>query len=142
MRAVWISLTRPHPWGLVWIVWMILTIVASSFSVNVPGDRTIEIPHLDKLMHFGWFFAGGYFLMVALLFRSDEVVPKWARIIFPVLFISAFGALDEFRQSFTPGRNGNDLGDWLADSLGGLSGSLLALHTSTMLRAKLIRMTR
>ena len=33
-----------------------------------------------------------------------------------------------WHQSFTPGRMGNDPGDWLADFTGGLLGGWLAAH--------------
>ena len=42
------------------------------------------------------------------------------------LLLSFFGATDEWHQQFTPGRSGKDVGDWTADSIGGLAGSLLA----------------
>jgi len=47
--------------------------------------------------------------------------------IISIAFCSAVGGLDEYHQSFTPGRSGNDLGDWLADTLGGTAGALLII---------------
>ena len=37
------------------------------------------------------------------------------------------GRLDEYHQSFTPGRTGNDNGDWLADILGSIGGAWVML---------------
>ena len=37
------------------------------------------------------------------------------------------GRLDEYHQSFTPGRSGNDMGDWVADILGASTGALLVV---------------
>lgn len=33
------------------------------------------------------------------------------------------GIIDEYHQTFTPGRTGNDLGDWIADILGSIAGA-------------------
>jgi VanZ family protein len=35
------------------------------------------------------------------------------------------GALDELHQWFVPNRSGLDRGDWIADTLGGVFGTLL-----------------
>jgi VanZ family protein len=40
-------------------------------------------------------------------------------------------------QTFTPGRTGGDLYDWIADFLGGIAGALLTLPTHARL-ARLI----
>jgi VanZ family protein len=37
-----------------------------------------------------------------------------------LLFTAIIGALDEFHQTFTPGRSGNEPWDWLADVTGGV----------------------
>jgi len=43
------------------------------------------------------------------------------------LVCSVIGRLDEYHQTFTPGRSGNDTGDWLADTLGGAAGAVFVL---------------
>lgn len=42
-----------------------------------------------------------------------------------VIVIGIVGILDEYHQSFTPGRSGNDPYDWLADVVGGMVGALV-----------------
>jgi VanZ family protein len=37
------------------------------------------------------------------------------------------GGLDEWHQTFTPGRSGGDVWDWLADMTGGFIGAFIAL---------------
>jgi VanZ family protein len=44
-----------------------------------------------------------------------------------MLFTAIAGAIDEFHQTFTVGRTGNDFFDWLADLSGGLLGGMIAL---------------
>jgi VanZ family protein len=38
---------------------------------------------------------------------------------------SLYGASDEYHQTFVPGRSGNDLGDWIADTIGTALGVLV-----------------
>jgi VanZ family protein len=48
------------------------------------------------------------------------------RYILPIAVLCALGALDEFQQSLSSGRSGNDPMDWLADTLGAVTGVILA----------------
>jgi VanZ family protein len=83
------------------------------------------IPGIDKVAHFGYFF-GGAGLFSAFLFRLQPERPNWFWILGSVLLVfSLIGWLDEFHQSHVPGRNGNDLGDWLADICGAICGALV-----------------
>jgi VanZ family protein len=68
------------------------------------------IPSVDKLGHFLVFG-----LLASLVVRSPGARRAWP--FCAVLLVSAFGILDEFRQSFTPGRM-VEFADWLADTLG------------------------
>lgn len=123
MLQVW---TRAHAWCLVMLLWGSATFVASSLSVSVSTPPAFEIPHFDKMLHFGWFSVGGFTLANAIFYHKPQLSSLWWRIVLPVVLMSILGTLDEYRQTFTPGRFGNDFGDWIADTLGGLSGVLLA----------------
>lgn len=64
------------------------------------------------------------------------------RIVLPIILFSLLGAIDEYHQTLTPGRTGNDFYDWLADFLGATTGVLLAnllypLHKKFSYRARL-----
>lgn len=102
------------------------------FSAGNPSIKSgQEIPHIDKVLHFGYFF-GGAGLMVAWLGLSHRVRafnwPSWCLWLIVVLFAGCLiGRLDEYHQSFTPGRSGNDTGDWLADILGATAGAWVML---------------
>jgi VanZ family protein len=112
-----------HPgfWLAAFLLWFGVLWGLSSFRIPSEGDPLI--PHFDKIAHFGYFF-GGSGLLSAWLFRRDPAQPNWWKIIgTSVLVIALVGALDEFHQSFTPGRSGNDPGDWAADLLGGMAGA-------------------
>ena len=98
-------------------------------SANNPVPKNgPEIPHLDKVAHFGYFFIGGALLATCVLVAWPAL--KWHRmsLFFALVVVcSVIGRLDEFHQGFTPGRSGNDTGDWVADTLGGAAGSFFVL---------------
>ena len=121
-------LRRPEFWLTAFIIWFAGLWALSSFSV--PVGELPRIPHIDKLAHFG-FFLGGSGLLCAWLFRRDPENTNWPRLItIAVTVIALVGWLDEFHQSHTPGRSGNDPADWAADVLGALTGALVfkAVH--------------
>jgi VanZ family protein len=112
---------NPRFWLVGFLLWFGVLWGLSSF--RIPSDGVPLVPHLDKIVHFGYFF-GGSGLLCAWLFRRNPERPDWAKLISTaVLVIALIGALDEFHQSFTPGRSGNDPGDWLADLLGAVAGA-------------------
>jgi VanZ family protein len=102
--ASWISWTPAA-------LWMILIFLLSSRpSVPLPS-----VTHLDKLAHFGAYAILGSFLAWGQR-RTGVLSPVWM-----VAIGIAYGASDEFHQSFVPGRSA-ELGDWIADSLGVIVG--------------------
>jgi len=110
-------------WLVCFLVWFASLWLLSSFSHT--NDNLPSIANIDKVAHFGYFFGGGG-LLAALLYRRNPQKPDWPVLILTTtLVISFIGVLDEFHQSFTPGRSGNDVFDWLADTLGAFSGALV-----------------
>jgi VanZ family protein len=92
--------------------------LSSRTMTTLPGP---EIPHLDKFLHFGYFGLGG--MLLAFLPHTIPSIPRLMLISF--LVFGVIGGIDEWHQSWVPGRSGNDWGDWLADATGGPTGSLL-----------------
>jgi VanZ family protein len=81
----------------------------------------------DKAAHFTAFCTGAVVLAVALRRSTDWT---WTRIaFFTAVAISLYGASDEYHQLYTPHRSGADVGDWLADTLGGAAGALAVTFT-------------
>lgn len=113
------SILLPIGCWLATAAWFLTVSWLSSKSAgffHVP--KGLEVPHLDKLVHFVIFGVGAALLGNALIytFRTHRI---W---LFTVTFlvVSAFGIVDEYRQMSTPGRSGGDVGDWIADTLGAL----------------------
>jgi len=86
----------------------------------------------DKLNHFVAFAVGGWLAASALrLSGAQGAVTR--HIVIAIVLVAAFGAFDEAVQTFTPGRAGGDLYDWIADFLGAVTGALLTLITHARL---------
>lgn len=107
--------------GILWL--------SSSSPDELPGAALI-FP--DKLSHFAAFAVGGW-LTASALRLSRPGAPIAGRLLLAVIVMSAFGALDEGLQTFTPGRTGGDLYDWIADFLGATAGALSTLATHARL---------
>jgi VanZ family protein len=107
------------------IVWMILlfTLSSLSFGSYTPGS----IPNEDKFFHAGLFGMLSILSFFALTYERGLPVMKAAFL--SVLITAAYGALDEFHQSFTPGRM-PDILDWFADVAGGTLVFLACLRRS------------
>ena len=74
----------------------------------------------DKLAHL---------LVFGLLATAVLRIPRifnlgWRGVFMAIALISLYGALDEYRQSFTAGRS-VELGDWIADTLGAIIASIV-----------------
>lgn len=82
----------------------------------------------DKVNHFLAFAVGGWLAATALQ-SGREKGSRRGRILSAILIVAVFGALDETRQLFTPGRSGADVYDWIADFLGASAGAMISLLT-------------
>ncbi|HSJ01297.1 MAG TPA: VanZ family protein [Verrucomicrobium sp.] len=113
-------LSRPLPWFLCVLAWFTLLFYLSSRRMpEIPGP---EIPNVDKIIHCLYFAGGATCLYVGLRLKYPA---KKAGFAFgaAVLFCAIIGLGDEFHQTFTPGRMGNDPLDWMADVAGGFLGA-------------------
>lgn len=107
------------------MAWAVTLYTLSSFSKTLP-EGAPSIPFIDKVLHFGYFFGGGIMLTNYLLLKKGRTASLFWRVILPLILFAIIGALDEYHQTFTPGRSGNDPFDWLADVLGAGTGILFA----------------
>lgn len=114
------KLTRAH-------IWPVILAVCIFF---VSGQTHLATPEFkwfsnDKLKHF---------LVFGLLATSILRIPSikergWSGAVFAALIVSIYGGLDELHQSTTPGRQ-VEIADWVADSLGAATASVLYLKWS------------
>ena len=114
-------LTRPRLWFTLVAVWFaILFWLSSQAHLHPPGP---EFEGRDKILHVGYFALGGILFFAGIRLRKPALGLLAAAFI-TIAFCSAVGAFDEWHQTFTPNRSGNDPSDWLADTLGGLLGAI------------------
>lgn len=92
-------------------------------SKSHPLPIASPFPHFDKLLHLGAF--GVLAILVAwALARLGHGAGRV--LLVAVLAVTLFGALDEWHQSFVPGREADPL-DWAADTAGALLGAALVV---------------
>lgn len=107
--------------GLALLRW-VPAIFITSVSWYLSDQPTIEhMPsfwNADKLVHLVCF--GGLSFWAAFGCRIRRPGQFWL----PALLVSVYGVIDEFHQSFTPGRS-TSFFDWMADTAGAVMGALV-----------------
>ncbi|BCX49530.1 resistance protein vanZ [Haloferula helveola] len=116
------ALRRPAPWFGAFAVWFGVLWWLSSGVPDFP--ETLQFRSSDKILHIGYFFGGAGLLSAGLFLRHPDA-PARKRIVVSVVALTLVGILDEFHQSFVPGRQGNDPYDLAADIIGALLGSFV-----------------
>ena len=98
--------------------WLPLVVLCALIFVgsSIPGDAMPRIYVWDKLAHATEYAGLGFFLA-----RAFGARRWWLAIVVGTLY----GVSDEFHQTFTPHRSGNDLGDLTADLVGSTIGASL-----------------
>jgi len=109
-----LKIQRHHIWPLA----IVLAIFMASSSKDLAAP-SIDFSY-DKLAHL---------LVFGLLATAVLRIPRifnlgWRGVFMAIALISLYGALDEYRQSFTAGR-AVELGDWIADTLGAIIASIV-----------------
>ena len=88
-------------------------------------EHTPLFEGVDKVFHFGLFGMLSVLLFFAFFYESRRPALKAA--LFALLITAAYGAFDEFHQSFTATRS-VDIFDWVADTAGGAIAFLACLR--------------
>ncbi len=94
-------------WRWVYPLMLATMVVVASGRGQVAAP---DIVNIDKAVHFAVFG-----LLATLVIRAPGIAGGWVA----VLVVSLFGIGDEWRQSFTPGRQ-VEFADWVADTLGAI----------------------
>jgi VanZ family protein len=107
-------------WALAFGAWFGLLCWLSSQSQPF---KQPDIRNIDKAEHAIYFALGAFLLSRALRFAVPGFSVKTITVIV-ILTGAAIGWFDEWRQTFTPGRFGLDVYDWVADVTGSVLGAL------------------
>ena len=78
------------------------------------------VPHVDKVVHFFLYAVLGLLAARAVEAPTGRLRP----LLLTLAAVVAFAALDEWHQTFVPGRSA-DVADWAADVIGASAGLLL-----------------
>ena len=115
------SLCSSTLWWWLVTIWFVTLFLLSSMPKLPPGP---EIPFQDKVLHTVYYSIGAACYYLARRFGKHASGGTQATLA-AIVFCMAVGAFDEFHQSLVPNRSGNDPFDWLADTMGGFTGSIL-----------------
>lgn len=116
------------------VYWLLLFI-----GTTIPSDNFSDVLNIgDKLKHF---FA--YFILAFLLCLNLHFQEKWEKIAISAYFYSLlitmfYGVFDELHQMLVPNRSAEFL-DWIADTLGSLSGVISSSIFTKFLQKKRIQ---
>ena len=111
-------------WGPV-LVYAVAIFIQSAFPQVVPVKDG-----WDKVLHFFGFALLG-FLAARAVFLSGNI-GRAAGVVVAALLAAVWGVMDEFHQSFVPGRTAS-VGDALADTLGAIVGAVLFTYIGVLL---------
>lgn len=115
------TIRRPVFWHASFLIWAVVLWWLSSAARDFPPE--FDFRASDKLLHFGYFFGGGGLFSAWWFRRRGELPTPLKHLIGVTLAVGLFGVLDEWHQSWVPGRSGNDPGDLAADFLGAFCGA-------------------
>ena len=103
------------------IVWILVIFILCAMPGSAIPDPHLNIPHLDKVVHFGMYFI----LSVLLAYLLESYTSLKRMSIYAIAILTAFiyGGLIEILQQNYFNRSG-DIADLLADVLGGIAGCL------------------
>lgn len=110
---------NPKLWGALFCGWLVGVFALSSVTGNQVPQVSTGLP-LDKIAHFLIYACGAYLLLRLVWAGWGDRVPLIVLATLLVLIPAVIGGVDEFYQTFTPGRSGLDLGDWFANLAGAL----------------------
>ena len=115
---------RSATWFSSFAVWFVVLWFLSSGPL--PGPPGFEIPHIDKVFHFGYYFGGAGLLSAALFLLRPSPRLTWDVIhLVVIITVTTTGMVDEWHQSWYEFRSGNDAGDLTADFYGAIAGTLV-----------------
>lgn len=114
---------KPGSYTFLFISWTVFIILASFFSFEEVDLNTPDIPHLDKVIHFVFYF--GFAVLAGLACRERKIMAVNRRNDYLKIFLAAllFGTFIEVLQvTLTTWRSG-DILDAVANSAGALAGT-------------------
>ncbi|MBT8205790.1 MAG: VanZ family protein [Eudoraea sp.] len=105
--------------------WLLLITVLSLLSFPDDPDGGLDIPHMDKAVHFLFYFVAAILGSLYLREASKKTISLSKALTISLLFAVFYGILIEVFQSTLTDYRSGELEDILANSLGAITGVLL-----------------
>lgn len=109
--------SRVSTWAVI-VYWAAMTL-----GTHLPGQSLPATPYSDKSLHLLAYTGFGFLIAWAWAARRPFL---WGGPLFAIAAAAGYGGLDEFTQTYIPGRYG-DVVDWLYDAAGAVIGVALFL---------------
>ncbi|MCM1030846.1 MAG: VanZ family protein [Oscillibacter sp.] len=122
-KKTWVLLGRNIAWAA------IIFVLCALPSENIP-DPHLNIPHLDKVVHFGMFFIMAVLLCNELEYQTRFRLRKIYMITVSIAFL--YGGTIEILQQYCFERSG-DVWDLVADIFGAVIGCWIYPHLKRMI---------
>lgn len=117
---------KKHLYTILFISWVVVITLLSLFSFpDLDHDNGIEIPHIDKITHFTFYFI---FVVLGVLFLKEVKKERFQlkRAIIVMLGIAfLYGIAIEILQYVMPYDRAAEILDVLANTMGAIFGGLL-----------------
>jgi len=117
-------------------IWLIIILFISLTPASkIPNSNILLIKNFDKVVHFGM-----YFIFSAIISRIINIEENKALIyvIIPITLTLFTGGMLEIIQSLLPINRSCSLGDFIANFMGGIAGTLFFLYTPSNFKIKKI----
>lgn len=126
---------KNNKYTILGISWLVFITSLSLFSFSTDIDTGVEIPHLDKMVHFTFYFGVVVLGCLSLLEKGGQDLNRIIKQL--IIFAIAYGLLIEFLQYVMPYQREADILDFLANSLGAIvAGLLIKKYRSLIYRIK------
>lgn len=104
---------------------MSLITYLSLASITAYGGLPIEIPHLDKLVHFTFYFVGSILACFFVRERTSGRISFKKTSVYTAIFMTFFGMMIEFLQYFLTYDRSGEILDFTANFIGVIVGLIL-----------------
>ncbi len=119
-------------YSILFFLWLGGVTFASLFSFSNQTESKIWFPHLDKIIHFSFYFGVVFFGSLALREHSKMVNTK--KIVLKLIVFAIFyGLLIEFLQYVMPFNRSAEIWDAVANSSGAIIAGLLIVKCGSLI---------
>ena len=115
-----------NKFSLAFLAWIALVSFLSLYEFNSKKVIAVEIPHMDKIVHFSFYFIATFFAVLLVRERTKGKLSMRKAMIYSAIFLILYGALIEVLQTALTSFRKGDIFDMLAN-LAGIILSLLVM---------------